>query len=86
MGGRPRKFQNEAEKKRFYRQQKKIQTTGEPLRKYRSYAEKVTTGTGELSGKGEIPINFFNCPRCQINMAQKGALVVKRRNEYGELV
>jgi len=92
-GGRPRKFQNEAEKKRFYRQQEKLRATGKPLRKYRSYTEKVIKGTGELSGwkggeigKGhQVPIDFINCPRCGVNMAQKGALVVKW-NGYGELV
>jgi len=64
QGRRPRKFKNEAEKKRFYRQQKKLQTTGKPLRKYQSYKEKIrTTETisqidpNDISGK-------YNCPSC----------------------
>ncbi len=44
MGGRPPKFQNEAEKKKFYRQQKKLQTTGQPLRQYRSKVEIQKSG------------------------------------------
>jgi predicted RNA-binding Zn-ribbon protein involved in translation (DUF1610 family) len=64
LGGRPRKFKNEAEKKRFYRQQKKLQTIGESLRKYRSYKERTRTiekfsqiDPNNISGK-------YNCPKC----------------------
>ncbi|MCE8163387.1 MAG: hypothetical protein I3274_04175 [Candidatus Moeniiplasma glomeromycotorum] len=62
-GGRPRKFINEAEKKRFYRQQKAL-VEGRELRDYRSY-KKVSRKT-EIQTK--IDPDYLKgkhkCPKC----------------------
>lgn len=40
LGGRPRKWKNEAERKRFNREKKKLTEQGKPLNPYRSYGSK----------------------------------------------